>query len=381
MVPICQRDIDVLHTWGIEYVRTNGAVVETKSKQDLEKESSEAIIKALEEQIKEVIEEPEKIPEKYVKPLKKATAKFSISDVSQNSVPYRKYINIIDKLNSLFAGLRFGADIEMRMLDSICVQLLQDLAENPDSFVGFILGGEVLGHELAKSSVNTAIISALTAQELNLPHHKIHNIVAGALLHDIGMLRLSKGITEKKGSLSEAELEQIKNHPLYTSKIVTNELFGPSEVNLIALQHHERWDGQGYPDKLAGQAIDIGARIVSVADAFEAMVSKKAYRDSMIGYKAIKNLLSDNGRRFDPAVIIAFTKIMGIYPIGSIVRLNDKSMARVISIHIDAPMRPKVQILTDKNGNVLDSKNMPIIDLLEKRTLFIKEAIDPADYA
>jgi len=395
-VPLRQRDIDVLNTWGIEYVRTDGELTETKHNLNLKDESSEVIIKVLEEQIKEAIKEqediipeetvPEKIhskknPEEDAMPIKKGNIKFSITDVRQNSSPYRKYKTIIDKLNDLFTGLKSGTDTEMRQVDNICIRLLQDLRENPDSFVGFILGGEVSGNELAKSSVNTAILSALTAQELKLPNHKIHNVVAGALIHDIGMLRLSKGITEKKGGLSEAELEQIKSHPLHTSKIVTKELFGPHEVNLIALQHHERWDGQGYPDKLVGQAIDIGARIVSIADAFEAMVSKKSYRNPMIGYQAVRNLLSDNARRFDPAVIIAFTKIMGIYPIGSVVRLNDSSLARVVSIHVDAPIRPKVQMLTDRKGNALSIGSMAIIDLLEEKTLFIKQAIDPADYA
>jgi HD-GYP domain-containing protein (c-di-GMP phosphodiesterase class II) len=220
----------------------------------------------------------------------------------------------------------------------------------------------------------------LTAQELKLPNHKINNIIAGALLHDVGMLRLSKGITEKKGGLSDAELEQIKSHPTFTSRIITKEFYGSREVNTIALQHHERWDGQGYPDKLVGQAIDIGARIISVADAFEAMVSKKSYRNSMIGYQAIKNLLADNGRRFDPDVIIAFTKIMGIYPIGSIVRLNDTSIARVNSIHTDAPMRPVVQMLMDNSGNILGGREPVTINLLEERKLFIKEAIDPAEF-
>jgi HD-GYP domain-containing protein (c-di-GMP phosphodiesterase class II) len=282
---------------------------------------------------------------------------------------------LIDKLDGAFTLFKSGDELEMRTIDNICLQLLQDIREHPDSFVGFILGGEISSQELAKSSVNTAILSALTAQELRLPNHKIHNIVAGALLHDIGMLRLSKGITEKKGGLSDAELDQIKSHPIHTSRIVTKELYGPREVNLIALQHHERWDGMGYPDRLTGMAIDIGARIVSVADAFEAMVSKKSYRNSLVGYQAIKNLLADNARRFDPSVIIAFTKIIGIYPINSIVRLNNGSVARVTSIHIAAPMRPVIQLLVDENGRFSDSRSPVMIDLLDDKSLFIKEAV------
>jgi len=353
-VPLRQKDINILTAWNIETVSTMGFTV------DPEEETQNTEVEDISPQNKEI-------------------PKFTISDVQQNSNPYRVYKNLIDKLDNAFNLFKSGDDLEMRTIDNISLQLLQDLREYPDSFIGFILGGEISSQALAKSSVNTAILSALIAQELKLPNHKIHYIVAGALLHDIGMLRLSRGITEKKGGLSDAEREQIKSHPLYTSKIVTKELYGPREVNLIALQHHERWDGQGYPDKLTGQAIDIGARIVSVADAFEAMVSKKSYRSSLAGYQAIKNLLADNARRFDPAVIITFTKIIGIYPINSIVRLNNGSIARVTSIHAHAPMRPVVQLLMDIKGSVVDPENKISINLLDDKSLFIKEAVDPTE--
>jgi HD-GYP domain-containing protein (c-di-GMP phosphodiesterase class II) len=351
-IPLRQKDIDLLVALEIDVVRIGEEKIETVT-----------IVKPL--------EKIETVPVKL---------NFSINDVRKNTDSYRAYKSLINRLSSAFTGIKSGLDIEMRTIDNITIQLLQDLRDYTNSFVDFILGGEVSGQELAKSSVNTAILSALTAQGLYLADHKIHNVVAGALLHDIGMLRLSRGITEKKGGLSEAEHEQIKSHPQHTSKIVTKELFGPNEVNLIALQHHERWDGKGYPDNIAGFAIDIGARIVSVADAFEAMVSKKSYRDSIIGYQAVKNLLADNASRFDPEVISVFVKIMGIYPIGSIVRLNNYSVARVISINIEAPLRPIVQMLVNKDGKVIDPKKTETVDLLEDKTVFIKSAINPAEF-
>lgn len=358
-VPLRQKEIDFLRNCGINFVSTNGRLLseEKNAKPPLQENKIEA-------------------KEQEPQPEKKGTGKFSIRDVQQNAGPYRAYKTTIEKLAGIFTSIKSGADLEMRVVDNIGLNLLQDLRENTDSFITYILGGEVSGNELAKSSVNTAILSALTAQELKLSNHKINNIVSGALLHDVGMFRLSRGITEKKGGLSDAEREQIKSHPLHSSKIVTKELLGSQEVGNITLQHHERWDGNGYPHKLAGEAIDMGARIVSVADAFEAMVSKKSYRDSMCGYKAVKNLLADNARRFDPAVIMAFTRIMGIYPIGSIVKLNDGSVARVTSININAPMRPVVQMLTDKDNNILHSGEQVIINLLNDKTLFIKNAFE-----
>ena len=345
-VPLRQREIDFLNSCGIEFVSTKGIITD----------------------------EPEPLEGEL--PAKKGQIKFSISDVKDNTGPYRIYKGLIEKLAVLFANIKIKTEVEMRAVDNITLYLLQVLREHHDNYIDYILGGEVSGQELAKSSVNTAILSALTAQELKLSHYKIHNIVTGALLHDIGMLRLPTAITEKKGGLSEAELEQIKSHPLHTSRIVTKELHGSNEVNLIALQHHERWDGNGYPNKLMGAMIDMGARIVSVADAFEAMVSKKSYRESMSGYLAVKNLLADNARRFDPAVIKAFTRIMGIYPIGSIVHLNDGSVARVTSVNTNAPLRPVIQMLMDKNGKMLPGKKSETINLLNVKTLFIKKAVE-----
>jgi len=357
-IPLKQKDIDLLVNWGIKSVSTEGQILKNE----------------------EPKKNPEGLPENdLLQAQKKEIIKFTILDVQQNTGPYRAYKSLIEKLAAIFTGIKNGVDVEMRTISNIGMQLLQDMREHPNNFVDFILGGEVTGYELAKSSINTAILSALTAQELKQPHHKINNIIAGALLHDVGMLRLSRGITEKKGGLSEAELEQIKSHPMHSSKIITKELFGQHEVSVIAIQHHERWDGKGYPDHILGPAIDIGARIVSVADAFEAMVSKKSYRNSMGGYQAVKNLLADNARRFDPAVIMAFTKIMGIYPIGSIVRLNDTSVARVINVRNDAPLRPVIQMLVSNYGKVLRTGERATIDLLNEKKLFIKKAMDPQE--
>jgi HD-GYP domain-containing protein (c-di-GMP phosphodiesterase class II) len=234
---------------------------------------------------------------------------------------------------------------------------------------------------MAKSSVNAAILSGLIAVELKLAPHKVMQVITGALIHDVGMLRLPKDIIDKKGGLSAAELQRVQAHPLYTYKIINKELLYPEDIAIIALQHHERWDGEGYPRRLAGTNIDLGARIVSVADAFEAMVSQKPYRNSMIGYQAMKNLLSDNSRRFDPDVLNAFIQTMGIYPIGSIILLNNGALARVTEVQGAAPLRPKIKILIDEFGRIYKQDEGDSIDLLVEKSLFIARAVDPKEFA
>jgi len=306
----------------------------------------------------------------------------SLSDVQENKGAYRIYTSLIKKMNTLLVGISSNATLSGKdqINNEISTPLLQGVQTMRKQLIGFILGGEVKGYEMAKSSVNTAILSALCALEVNLSEYRILNIINGALLHDAGMLRLPKQVTEKRGGLSEAEHQLIRSHPALAQKIVIKELHFQDDVGNIVLQHHERWDGEGYPSHIAGDYIDIGARIVSIADAFEAMVSPKPYRNSITGNQAMKNLLSDNSRRFDPTILKAFVLIMGIYPIGSIVRLNNGAVARVSEVRAIAPLRPRVQVIVDQSNQVYRNEQGEFLDLLTEKSLFIAKAMDTKEF-
>lgn len=385
-VEVRKKDIERLHSWGIDVVQTEGDIIASSRSKGRPEASPPPAPQPRDGEAEKNVLSPEEtgLPEEQAPnpgsaAQKKKPGALSLMDVQKNKGAYRSYLETIEKLDQVLTGIGEGVSIEARSIDNIAARLLQAVRDERDSFIGFILGGEVSGHEMAKSSVNAAILSALIAQELKLPNHKIMQIIIGALLHDVGMLRLPREILDKRGGLSETELQRMKNHPLYTHKIVAKELLYPEDVGLIALQHHERWDGEGYPRRVSGNAIDMGARIVSVADAFEAMVSRKSYRNSMMGYQAMKNLLSDNSRRFDPDVLKAFIQTMGIYPIGSIILLNNGALARVTEVHGDAPLRPKIRVLIDEFGTVFKQDDGDLIDLLTEKSLFIAKAVDPKE--
>ncbi|MDR2702377.1 MAG: HD-GYP domain-containing protein [Spirochaetaceae bacterium] len=380
-IAVRKRDIEHLIKWGYDTVTTEGDTVQPPPAETVETTEKPKVM-VLEDVSLDFFDSAETQPGGGISgETKKRTtgSVLSLTDVQENKGAYRSYVDLIERLDEVFFNIEAGVSVEPRTVDNITGKLLQAVREEKDRIIGFILGGEVSGYVLAKSSINAAILSALIAMELKSPHHEVMQVVTGALLHDIGMLRLPKELTSKSGGLSGAELQRMQAHTLYSYKIVTKELLYPEDVGLIALQHHERWDGEGYPRRISGTGIEIGARIVSVADAFEAMVSEKPYRNSMIGYQAMKNLLSDNSRRFDPDVLKGFIKTMGIYPIGSIILLNNGAIARVTEVQGDAPLRPKIRILIDEFGKMFKQDEGDMIDLLTEKSLFIARALDPKE--
>ncbi len=350
-VPVKQKDLDQLAKWGVLSVMTEGEIAQGADQAQERSKKSEARIPAI-----------------------------SLGTSGLSSERFNLYKDCVERLSAFFDAVRAKAELKTDVIDKIVAALLQSIRDYQNEMVGFILGSGLSGNPLAKSSVNTAILSIVIGAYLKLPSHKLMQLATGALLHDIGMLRVPEEIIDKKGQLSMDEAQKMRSHPLQSYKIITKELLYPDDVGIIALQHHERWNGEGYPRRIAGQEIELPARIVSVADAFEAMVSEKAYRDSMKGYEAMKNLLSDNSRRFDPDILKAFIKVMGIYPIGSVVFLSNAAIARVIGVHQDAPLRPKLRIIVDEYGTQFLSNDGEVLDLLTEKSIFIVRALNPKEF-
>ncbi|MCX7024552.1 MAG: HD-GYP domain-containing protein [Spirochaetes bacterium] len=293
---------------------------------------------------------------------------------------YRSYMTMSDRLTAVFAKIILKEPVEPRNVDDIAQDILKIVREKSSIVTAAVLGDVQGSNERARGGINSAILSVVMGLSLKLPPYKLSHLATGALLHDTGMLRLPDSIVRKKGDLTGEEVQKIHAHPLLSYRIITKELFYPEDVGIIGLQHHERWDGEGYPRRTAGPEIDVLSRIVSTADAFEAMVSEKPYRNSIIGYQAMKNLLSDNGRRFDPEILKAFIRSMGIYPIGSLVLLNNAAIARVLETHAESPLRPKLRIIVDEFGKNYKDEDGDMVDLAAEKTLFIARAIDPKEF-
>ncbi len=149
------------------------------------------------------------------------------------------------------------------------------------------------------------------ARELNIPEKDLYQFEVAALLHDIGKIGVPDAILKKPGRLTPEEKALMDKHPEYSWSILR--MFPDlEEASLFALHHHENYDGSGYPGGLKGEEIPVGSRIVSVIDAFDAMISNRCYRKGLGHEEAMRRLDSDSGTQFDPVVVKCFISIASL---------------------------------------------------------------------
>ena len=188
------------------------------------------------------------------------------------------------------------------------------------------------------------------------------------------MIKMPKYIIQKQSNLTELEFNQIKTHTLHGYKAM-KDLGGINEtIANISLQHHEQFDGKGYPRGLRGNNISEYARIASIADSYEAQISNRSYRKKIFFYHAMRNLLSSGVNKFDPVILRVFLSRMSVYPIGSLVELNDGAIAIIIGSIQEKPLRPIIKLIMGPDKRKLEKTR--IINLLDDATRYIVRALD-----
>lgn len=160
-------------------------------------------------------------------------------------------------------------------------------------------------------SINVAILSAIIGRELGFNYKKLKDLTFSAFLHDVGKMQVPTEILYKPGVLTQDEMQAVKKHVEYGYDFILSELKLPDEIAKVALLHHERWEGQGYPYGLKGDQIPEFAQIVGIADVYDALVSEKVYKSSVESIEAMKIMLTEESRSFNPEMLNAFI-YMGI---------------------------------------------------------------------
>jgi HD-GYP domain-containing protein (c-di-GMP phosphodiesterase class II) len=210
---------------------------------------------------------------------------------------------------------------------------------------------------LVSHAVRSTIISIIIGTQLKLPSHRLIDLGVAALLHEVGMLKLPAQIYLSDRPLTPQEKKAIIAHPILSFNMLKSFDF-PLAVSLAALEHHERENGSGYPQKLTAEKISMYAKIIAVACSYEALCTRRPHKEAKDGYTGMLELLKNEGRQYDDAAIRALVFSVSIYPIGLYVLLSNNKKGQVVDINPDNPRFPIVQIFGELTP---DGKNKTVV--------------------
>lgn len=202
-------------------------------------------------------------------------------------------------------------------------------------------------------SVNVAVLTIITGIQMGLSHQELKELALGALLHDIGKTFIDDKILNKPALLTPIEYNTVKKHPLYGYEILQKISGLPQPVKLVALQHHEWYNGNGYPQGIKAKDIHLYARIVATIDVYDALTADRVYRKAFQPHIAIEHIRDKSYFHFDPLITKKFLENIAVYPIGSIVYLSNGLCGIVTSARKDIPARPKILVKWDVNHTLL----------------------------
>jgi HD-GYP domain-containing protein (c-di-GMP phosphodiesterase class II) len=240
-------------------------------------------------------------------------------------------------------------------------------------------------------SVGTAIWCLMFGRHLSFDREMLEDLAMGGMLLDIGNAMLPRSIAATAGAISEEHKTMLRQHVDFGTKILAASQGVAQTVADMVRCHHERFDGSGYPQGMYGNQIPPFGRIAGIADSYDAMTSETPYSRPMAAYDAARVLNDTRGEEFAAEVVEQFLATMGMFPVASLVELNDGSVAVVLEQNPNNVLRPKILLLLDQNRTplpqprVVEMRDLPL-DATQSGALWIVSGhehgafgIDPAD--
>jgi HD-GYP domain-containing protein (c-di-GMP phosphodiesterase class II) len=201
----------------------------------------------------------------------------------------------------------------------------------------------------AAHSVRSLILSVIMGDYLKFDENQLIELAIAAMLHELGMLHIPPASYLTDKPLTREERKSILTHPILGFNILRSLNF-PQTIRLAVLEHHERGNGSGYPQRLTGDKISLYAKIIAVACSFEAITSARPYKSAKDGHMGILDLLKNEGGRYDEKAIRALICSVSLYPIGCYVLLSDGRKAQVVDVNPSQPRYPLIHILGDRGA-------------------------------
>ncbi|MBL0388453.1 HD-GYP domain-containing protein [Tumebacillus sp. ITR2] len=269
------------------------------------------------------------------------------------------YNSMIGCMETLFQEAQIYGRVNLDNTKNLLRNLADSMAQETN-FLHLVINLRTLDEYTFQHSVGVGLLSKQIGEWMGLSESECEELLLAGTVHDIGKCRIDPAILQKPSRLTEEEYEIVKHHAFYGYEILRN-----SGVNVriaaAAHEHHERSDGSGYPRGLSHDQIAPIARIVAVADVFNAMTSRRVYKDALSYYRVLDEVQQDAFGALDPQIVQLFVRKMTSFFVGNEVVLNDGTVGTVVLVPPDRPTRP---LLRTENG---------FIDLLQQSNLYIEE--------
>lgn len=266
--------------------------------------------------------------------------------------PTKVYNDAISYVGSMFHELRMGEIPRPDRAKGIVSAMTRCLDDNPSALLGLSMI-KSYDNYLFNHSVNVAILSLALANALDLKDPILSAVGLGGLLHDLGKIKVPKEILQKPGRLSPAEWEKMKEHSVHSFEIIQKMNSLQETTARCALEHHVQYDLKGYPDLGPGNKPSPFSHIVAIADCYDAITTLRVYQNQSGPREALVLMDKLAGTKLDPHYFERFVTMLGMYPVGSLIRLETNELAVVTGTNEAPDAPPKVKIIIDEFGNRL----------------------------
>jgi putative nucleotidyltransferase with HDIG domain len=246
-------------------------------------------------------------------------------------------------VHSTMQDCRLGKQVELEKLEPVVSAVAESIFRNPDAIVSLARIKQADTYTFQHSvAVGILLIGFCRSQQ---DQSSVEQVGIGGFLHDIGKMKVPEQILNKPGKLDEREFGVMKQHVQFGCEIV-EKIAGISPISFsIVAEHHERYDGSGYPHGLKGNEISRYGQMASIVDVYDAMTSTRVYHASIEPTEVIKKLLEWRGQQFNSQLVQHFIRTIGIYPIGSLVKLESGYLAVVVDQHHENLLYPRVRVI------------------------------------
>ncbi len=265
-------------------------------------------------------------------------------------------------VTSMFQEFRMGNAIDAEKALPMVNEIYMSVVRNQDALISLTRLKSKDDYTYMHSVAVAALMIAL-GRQLGLEEDLVKSLGMAGLLHDIGKMKVSNDILNKPGRLTDEEFEAIKTHPERGWQLL-QQSDGVDDIALdVCLHHHERIDGKGYPEKLSGDEMSLFAKMGAVCDVYDAITSNRPYKNGWTPSESIRKMASWKDGHFDEDVFNSFVKTIGIYPVGSLLKMNSGRLGVVLEQDEKSLLTPKVKLFYSTSAGahippkIIDMKN------------------------